>query len=176
MEELHFKGLTIDNWQQVDPVLSMFVRMSGKDGSIQTLTGDEWAQKVLAIELSEQVPLEVRRLFAVARGALVYGYFFYPLYTLGAEQLFRLVETAVNRKCLDLGTSVKRLQKLSFKERVERLVRKGVIQPTAQQGWEALWDLRNLTSHPEDQMILPPGIVVGELRRIASDIDKLFAG
>jgi hypothetical protein len=174
MEELRFKRLTIENFQQPDPTLSVFVRFSAQDGSIRTLSVDEWAQEILAVELSERVPLEVQRLFAVARGALVYGYFFYPLYTLGAEQLFRVAETAVNRKCRDLGVSEKRLRKLKFRERVERLVRKGVIQPTARQGWEALWDLRNLTSHPERQSILSPGMAIGELRRIAADIDGLF--
>lgn len=175
MAELHFKRLTTDNFQQPDPTLSVFVRLSPQDGSIRTLGADEWAQEILAVELSERVPLEVQRLFAVARGAFVYGYFFYPLYTLGMEQLFRLAETAVNLKCRDVGVSEKRLRKLSFRERVERLVRKGVIQPSAQPGWEALWKLRIFTSHPEEQMILPPGVTISELRRIADDIDGMFA-
>ena len=34
-------------------------------------------------------------MFEVARGAVVYGYFFYPLYVLGAEQL-----TLIYRPCL----------------------------------------------------------------------------
>jgi hypothetical protein len=95
MAELRFKRLTVDNWQRPDPGLSIFVRLSLQDGSTRPISGDDWAREILAIELSERVPLEIRRLFAVARGALVYGYFFYPLYTLGAEQLFRVAEAAV---------------------------------------------------------------------------------
>lgn len=175
MTDLRFKQLTVENFQQQDPTLSIFVRLSLKVGSTRTLTGDEWAEKILAVELSEQVPLEVQRLFAVARGALVYGYFFYPLYTLGAEQLFRVGETAINRKCRDLGTSENRLRKLKFKQRVERLVRKGVIQPTDQRRWDALWELRGMTSHPEDQTILFAYTAIDELRLVAADINGLFA-
>lgn len=174
MDDLGFKRLTSDNWLEPDAVLSIFVRLSLQDGSTRTLSSDEWAQKFLDVELSEAVPLEVRRLFAVARGALVYGYYFYPLYTLGTEQLFRLAETAVGRKSRDIGLSSTKLKKLNFKGRVTQLIESGVIHPSAQLRWDALWDLRNLTSHPEDQTILPPGVAVGELRRIAADIEGLF--
>ena len=174
MEELRFKRLTVDNFQQPDSTLSVFVRMSAQDGSIRTLSGGDWAQEILTVELSEQVPLEVRRLFAVARGALVYGYFFYPLYTLGAEQLFRVGESAVSHKCRALGMSKRKLKEKGFEGQLEHLVTEGIIPSSAQQRWDALRKLRNLTSHPENQSILPPGIAIGELRRIAADIDRLF--
>lgn len=48
---------------------------------------------MLAPQLSDGVPVEVRRLFGVARGALLDGYL-----TLGTEQLHRVVQTAVKRK------------------------------------------------------------------------------
>lgn len=175
MGQLGFKRLTPDNWQQPDPALSAFVRCSPQDGSFQPITGDEWAQCVLNVELNERVPLEVQRLFAVARGSLIYGYFFYPLYTLGAEQLFRVVAAAVDHKCRGLGMPEKKLEKVSFSKKVAHLVKAEVIPSSARQGWDALWWLRNLASHPDDQMILPPGIVIRELRRIAIEIDGLFA-
>ncbi len=174
MADLRFKQLTAENWQEPDSTLSAFARFSANDGSIRRLSGDEWAREILAVGLSERVPVEVRRLFAVARGALVYGYFFYPLYTLGAEQLFRLAETSVNLKCRDVGLSPKKIEDLSFNKKIDRLVNEGALSPAAQQGWRDLWQLRNLASHPDDQSILPPGTAIGELRRIAVDIDGLF--
>ena len=33
----------------------------------------------LSVELDEKVPHEIKELFAVARGVLLYGWFFYPL-------------------------------------------------------------------------------------------------
>lgn len=175
MEELRFKRLTVDNFLQPDSTLSLFVRSSMKDGSRRSLSVEEWAQEILAVELSDRVPLEVRRLFAVARGALVYGYFFYPLYTLGAEQLFRVAETAVRQKCHSLGLSAGKNKNPGFFDWLKLLVEHGVIQPEAERRWDALRMLRNLTSHPKDQTIFSPGIAIGELRSIAADIDNLFA-
>jgi hypothetical protein len=41
------------------------------------------------------VPEPIRELFDVARGAMIYGWFFYPLFRLGEDQLHRVVEAAV---------------------------------------------------------------------------------
>lgn len=174
MTDLSFKQLSVENYQEPDPVLAPFVRMSNKDGSIRILTGDDWAEKILAVELSEQVPLEVRRLFAVARGALLYGYFFYPLYTLGAEQLFRVAESAVGQKCRDLGVPAKKLEDMTFQKRLSHLVDEGVIPAPDHRRWDALRHLRNLTSHPKDQTILLPHTAIGELQMIAADIDAMY--
>jgi hypothetical protein len=43
------------------------------------VSGEDWAVRFLAVELSAKVPEDVQQLFAVARGVLVYGHFFYPL-------------------------------------------------------------------------------------------------
>jgi hypothetical protein len=58
---------------------------------------------------------------------------------------------------------------------VKKLIDNGVLQPSDQLQWEALHELRNLASHPEDQTILPPSIAIDELRQISTDIDGLFA-
>ena len=44
------------------------------------------------------------------RGAMVYGYFLYPLYVLGAEQLFRVAEAAVTLKCEQMGAKTDRMR------------------------------------------------------------------
>jgi hypothetical protein len=175
MTDLRFKQLTVENYQESDPTLSLFVRMSSKDGSIRTLTDADWAEKVLAVELSEQVPVEVRRLFAVARGALLYGYFFYPLFTLGTEQLFRIAESAVGHKCVAIGVPEKKLEDMNFQRRLAHLVDEGMISSVAHRRWDALRHLRNLTSHPKDQTVMFAYDTIYELRLVAADIDALFA-
>jgi hypothetical protein len=175
MESLRFKQLAVDNYLQPDPVLAIFVRMSEKDGSTRTLTGDDWAEKILAVELSEQVPVEVRRLFAVARGALLYGYFFYPLFTLGTEQLFRVAESAVGHKCVAIGVPEKKLEDMNFQRRLAHLVDEGMISSMVHRRWDALRHLRNLTSHPKDQTVMFAYDTIYELRLVAADIDALFA-
>ncbi len=166
-----FKRLTVANWQAPDPVLDAFVRLT-PDGTIQHVTGAERAHEFLAPELTQQVPLEVRRLFEVARGALLYGHFFYPLYTLGVEQLFRVADAALIHKCRQMGTSKR--QRRDFQARIEYLRREGVIHPTDHRIWDVTRDLRNAVSHPDDQMILPPGQAVDLLHRLAEQINAVF--
>lgn len=174
MAEDRFKLLTIDNWQQPDPVLSVFVHYSPHGGSPRVVGGTEWAGSILGVELSEKAPLEVQRLFAVARGALVYGYFFYPLYSLGLEQVFRVAEAAVGHKCKQLDVPELKLEKMRFQQRVAHLVKERVISPAAEPEWDTLRHLRNLASHPSDQTIVPTGVAIDMLRRIAAAIDALF--
>ena len=177
MAEFGFKQLTLDNWLEPDlrlSALSHYPLHSLRDGSNRPATCDMWARAFLAVDLGEHVPLEVRRLFAVARGALLYGCFFYPHYTLGAEQLLRVAEAAVGHKCRQLGVPEAKLEKMRFQQRVAHLVADGVIPLAAQEQWEICRELRNMASHPADQASLPPGIAIGGLRTTAADIDRLF--
>lgn len=43
----------------------------------------------------EHVPKDIQVLFEVAKEAMVYGYYLYPLYNLATEQLYRVTEEAV---------------------------------------------------------------------------------
>ncbi len=172
MTKYGFKQLSVDNWREPDPMLEIFVRLA-PDGAFRRPTGDERAQELLAPTLREQVPVAVRRLFEVARGALLYGYFFYPLYTLGVEQLFRVAEAAVTHKCRQIGAPAK-VNKAGFEEKLQHLVDEGVILMSGQIVWDATRRLRNFTSHPANQMILGPPDAVRELWQIAGEINALF--
>src|SRR5919202_1342535 len=93
------KILTTENWLQPDPTSTIFAQVSSSDGSVSPMSGNDWVALFLKPSLVEAVPEDVRKLFEVARGALAYGYFFYPLYTLAGEQLFRVAECSVSAKC-----------------------------------------------------------------------------
>ena len=54
-------------------------------------------------QLDDQVPRSIRQLFEVARGAMVYGAFYNPLYALGYEQLYRVSEAAAKDSMLAAG-------------------------------------------------------------------------
>ena len=84
MTKFGFKEININNWLEPDDALRGFVRIS-PDGQPHTMTGDEYLQFILEPKLHSSVPSEVQGLFEVARGVMVYGYFFYPLYTLAVE-------------------------------------------------------------------------------------------
>lgn len=170
MGEHGFKRLAINNWLEPDEISTLFVRVS-PDGQKQPLTGDDWANQILAPVLIDSVPDGVKSLYEVARAALMYGYFFYPLYTLAVEQLFRVAEAAVAHKC---GAISAPASCNTLKKQIDWLVGKGVIQHDVGPRWHTLRHLRNSASHPESQTILPPGPAVGILEQVAEDINSLF--
>ena len=172
MTRFGFKEISPNNWLEPDDALRGFVRIS-PDGQLHTVTGEEYLQHILSPKLHASVPSDVQALFEVARGAMVYGYFFYPLYTLAAEQLFRVVEAALAQKCKALGSPKSRR---TFEKRIEWLVEEGFISRSESPRLHAARQMRNAASHPERQMILTPGNAIGILERAADDINSLFSG
>jgi hypothetical protein len=138
MNKFGFKEITKNNWLDPDDALKGFVRMS-KDGKAQPITSDEYLHSILESKLLEAVPVEVKSLFEVARGAMIYGYFFYPLYTLATEQLFRVAEAAVAHKCKELQApkSTK-----TFEMMIEWLANEEVISRLELPKWDAVRHLK----------------------------------
>lgn len=171
MTNLGFKKLTEDNWLEPDKNSSLFVSISPIDGQTQPITGNDWVRDILRINLTEEVSQEIQALFEVARGALVYGYFFYPLYTLAAEQLFRVVEAAVTLKCVALKapSSIK-----NFQRKIDYLIKEKIISEREKEAWHAIRKLRNSASHALHQNIITPGMAIGNLYSIADKINALF--
>ena len=170
MAKFGFKEITPANLLERDPVLIGFVKLSS-NGQSRTLTMDDYLSYIFTPCLLEVVPRDVQALFEVARGAMVYGYFFYPLFTLAMEQLFRVAEAAVTHKCTAMGApkSIK-----DFYKKIGWLIDKAII-PKADKGlWDAIRELRNMASHPERQMVGLPNMAIGILERVASQINSLF--
>lgn len=97
---LGFKVLSLDNWMLTDPVMRDFAMIN--NGVLSSMTASDWAASILEPKLTDNVPIEVLKLFEVARGLMLYGYFFYPVYTLALEQLSRVAETSINHKCKEM--------------------------------------------------------------------------
>jgi hypothetical protein len=99
------KQLTVDNWLAVDPIIAsgVFVRLGLADGTVAELTADDWTAHLLEVQVSPTVPDAVRDQVEIARGAMIYGSLFYPLFTLGLEQLLRVSEAAARAKAAQLG-------------------------------------------------------------------------
>ncbi|MBK9940622.1 MAG: DUF4145 domain-containing protein [Kouleothrix sp.] len=167
---LNFKRLTTTNWLEADETSKLFGRVS-PDGTFVAMTGEDWLEFILTPKLAAIVPSEVHDLFEVARGALAYGYFFYPLYTLATEQLFRVVDAAVTHKSHQCGLSRER----TFNNRINALVRHGVIPQSDADKWHAIRQLRNRASHSTSQSIFTPGITMTFLEGIVADINALFS-
>ncbi len=172
MTKFGFKEITPSNWLEPDDVLKGFVRVS-PDGRSRPITGDDYLRDILRPKLLELVPADVQALFEVARGAMAYGYFFYPLYTLAAEQLFRVAEAAIALKCKALEAPK---SEGTLKKRINWLVDKGIVPRSELIRWDAIRKLRNAASHPDRQSILTPGNAIGLLEGTAEQINSLFSG
>ncbi len=171
MTKFGFKEITRSNWLEPDDASKAFVRLT-PGGQPEPMTGSDWMRHILTPKLLATVPTDVQALFEVTRGALVYGYFFYPLYTLASEQLFRVTEAAVAHKCKVLGAPK---STENFAKRISWLTKKGLIPNSDLAQWDAIRELRNSASHPERQSILTPGNAIGLLERVAEKINSLFS-
>ena len=170
MPRFGFKEIDSSNWLEPDFIMRVFVRLDPQAGPTQ-MEGKDWVEAIMAPALIKEVPEDVQALYEVARGAMVYGFLFYPLYTVGAEQLFRVSEAAIAHKCtlMDAPKSVKKLAR-----RINWLNEHGTIPNAQLPRWHATRELRNLASHPERQTIMTPGNAVGFVERTAELINALF--
>jgi hypothetical protein len=147
-----FKDLTPDNWLQPDPASEIFARFEPTVGRMVQMTGQEWTEVILAVEVTPAAPDEVRDLFAVARGAMVYGAFFYPQYSLAAEQLWRVADAAALARYRQLGGPPRPDGRpVSFGRRVRWLAERGAVPGDRVGRWDGFRELRNAASHPEFQ-------------------------
>jgi hypothetical protein len=169
MGKFGFKEINEQNWLEPDEVSKGFVKIS--PAGISPVSGEDWLRHILAPKLLDAVHPDVQKLFEVARGALVYGYFFYPLYALGEQQLFRVAEAAVSCKCKAMGEPN---PKKTFEEKIEWLANRGVISETDIPMWHAIRNLRNFASHPKSQLIISPGEAISSLKLVSEKINALF--
>ncbi len=169
MTELRFKHVDESNWLERDPTLQIFARMNSS-GELVPTSGEDLLRDILTPRLRPAVPEQVCALLEVARGAMVYGYFFYPLYTLASDQLFRVADAAVCERCRQLGGP----KRLGFQSRLKWLRDQGVLSDEEFDHWDFVRFMRNCASHPREQAIWMPGDTVGFLARVVDLMNGLF--
>lgn len=166
------KRLTMDNWLAVDPIIAsgIFVRIELADGTVAELTADDWTARLLEIHISSAVPDSVRDQVEIARGAMIYGSLFYPLFTLGLEQLFRVSEAAARAKAAQLDIRNDR----TYYEVLADLRARNMLTDSDHDVWSHMRRFRNATTHAQDAMILAPGAAIGMFATVAAAINQLF--
>lgn len=169
MGKFGYKEININNICEKDPALNHFVKTDAHGKSIPLSLKDHLLY-ITPAELNENVPKDIQAMFEVAKGAMAYAYFYYPLFTLATEQLLRISEAALRYKCKELGLS----DKHNFADMIKLLTDNGVIKNKERIIWDSIRHLRNLVSHPDSQMILPPGMAIESLYKIAEQINFLF--
>lgn len=169
-EDDGIKKLTTENWLEGDDILKAFVRLDAT-GRRSALTKEVLAERFLSIDLSEEVPSKIQTLYRTARGVLLYGYFFYPLYVVGLGEISRTAEAAITRKFKELRGPKK---SGTFAARLEWLHEAGHLTDKEKFIWDTIRRDRNETAHPSYQMVQPPADLVRDLRVTAHCINCLF--
>lgn len=171
MENLGFKKISLDTWLQPDNLNSHFVRYSEDFQEKHVITDIERLKDILVPQLNECVPLEIHKLFEVARGAIAYGYYFYPLYTLGREQLYRVADAALIHKYIRVSG---RKSRASFSNRILYFKNENLFTQEEVNNWFDIKEFRNIASHPEDQSILYPNDALEALCKVSAAINCLY--
>ena len=157
------KRINQQNWLERDDTLNSFVKVR-PTGTTEPISGQEWAELMLKPQLLVSAPKEVQRLFEGARGALIYGYFYYGLCFIGMVALFRVAEAALAHKCKELAAPKTAAESdMRFDENIEWLASQGIVQST---DWTMIAEARNGGFHPQQIITL--------LEQVAEKINALF--
>lgn len=170
------KIITKKNWRDIDPDCSIFLYLESSDGTAAPIFPNLWLQLVLEPRLSKSVPKDVQELMEVARSALLYGAFYYPLFAHGIDQLHRVGEAAISHKYeLCSGPSNIDGRRPTFARKIRWLFESGIIDKEEKQGWWLVKQARNDGSHLFTRKMLAPGLSMMILQNTVHRINLLFS-
>jgi len=168
------KKITKENWLKPDFASTIWVCKKKGDTDWHGITNEDRIEEISECSLSEKAPLEMRKLFEVAKALLVYGFLFYPFYNLAFEQLSRLIEEVVSSICKRERFSRNKLKELSFSEKINWLIQSGLIDEKHKGRWMFFWSIRNKACHLKKQRIVPPSMAIDIFHKITDDLNALI--
>jgi len=166
------KQISATNWQHIDAAPKIWCEMTAV-----AKNEEQWIKFFFLPKLNKNVPSEISKLLEVARGAMIYGWNFYPLLTLGVEQCFRLLDTGTRIRCKQIGVSTNKnriKRNTTFKENIDILIKQGIVSKEDERRWNAVRCLRNWSSHPEKPSLYDPGQAQGILLMTVNFLNDLF--
>lgn len=162
------KVLTPENWLTPDmPAVASAGFSPGFDR-------EAWRVHVLElakVALSDRVPDEIQKFFAVAKGIMCYGVFYYPLFAVAEDRLYLTIESAVRARYVSAGGPKKRPR---FEDASNWLCKNGYIDRESCIHLGLFRRSRNLAAHAEFQTIVPSGPPMRFVRYCCKLINELF--
>lgn len=171
MNDRMFKRLSRDNWREEEPHIQL-VSITSASGVQKTPSADDIAAEITAPELSDRVPRNIQELFEVAQGAMCYGSLFYPMFTLGNEQMWRVMEAALMTRAEELGAPS--TARKSFSAALNWFNKKSLMPADRVDRWKAAKDLRNMSSHTKRQSLFDATMAMRAVASAQEFIDELY--
>lgn len=172
MNDRMFKRLTRDNWREEESHIQI-VSITSASGIQTTPSADDIAAEIAAPELSDRVPRNIKELFEVAQGAMCYGSLFYPMFTLGNEQMWRVMEAALMTRAEELGAPS--TARKSFSAALNWFNKTSAMPAERIDRWKAAKDLRNMSSHAKRQSLFDATMAMRAVDLAQEFIDELYA-
>jgi hypothetical protein len=169
------KVLSRKNWQDIDPACEVFIHLDRNEGIAGPMFPEVWLRMVLAPTLDVGVPEDIRSMFEVARGAMLYGILFYPLFGLAREQCHRVADAALNVKYSELGGPLNNGRAPAMDARMRWLHKRSHATASQVDEWEWVRNLRNDLTHNTFPNAYPPAPAADALAETAHRINDLFA-
>jgi len=158
---LEFSSVTEENW--LSPDRKSYMPLG--------VTQEQWIGPFLGPRLGTSVPRNVIRTFEVARACMIYSWFFYPLATVGLEQLLRVGKFAVRERCRQLQPDP-----ADFALELKSLVAATAMSQADESRWAALDSLSSDRTFLAGRTLFDPGQAIDMLHTIAELINRLFSG
>jgi len=154
-----------------DHIFENFVKIV--NGKKEPITLEDLRDGVKNIQLSQNVPDEVKEIFEISKRLFIFGYFYYRFFTVSQHYAFLALESALRNKYKELfNVSDKKLEEINLKNIIDKLAKRGIIAEDKKSLYDAGRDLRNALSHLTQRKVLTPDAVI--LERTAEMINKLF--
>lgn len=155
--------ITLENWDQTDSTCLVFAIQTPT--GTRAMTANDWVQMLLEKPLPEHTPKKLHEMFQSAQACMIYGVKYYPLFSLGAEQITRIIEATLNwyaqaNQIPVIQTDRKgKTRQVQFAQIIDVLKKHKLITQNEHDILQNYWrEIRNMFSHATERSILPPRI------------------
>lgn len=169
-DEHGHKRLSIGNHLELDPFFSSTTWWSNNIDE-RTKHLNERIDEILAISMHPSVPADVRKMFDLLKGGMIYGFYYRPLFSLLGDQVYFIADAALHHKCKELKIDDKGW---NFKKRIAVLKKVGTIHTDEGVLWDAMLELRDSVAHQTHRPLNWPPNEVAQLETVADDVSRLF--
>lgn len=143
-----------------------------KDGKPREITIEDLQKDVAKIQLNSRVPEPTKKVFTVCKKLYVFGYFYYPFFTVSQHYAFLTLESAMRNKYIELLGKNRKKEYYRLPTILQGLIEAKVIPKEKEELYDVGGKMRNLLSHLTKMPTLLPSAAI--LKRVAEMINALY--